>query len=290
MSIRHSRLSARPLRPLATQNVLAFVEGIQIYSLAALGISRQSRFVRSFMAKKQGIVYPIRQITGLVKNFAACKPVSSAIRDVFSVSSSPASGHERHKPSGCMSMSVRRLRSKLPVLQSRLSFTVYRDPLPNTTETVLPNLISPSAFPTSPFTPANQVLHTPFSPHKCTPVKRHHRNWQLSPFPSSRFSSPRTDENRPPVHTPATSDSPICSLTRRLSLVSPPRSIYVPRRLSYSHACTSPLTPQPSHVQDLASPVMIRSAFKSGWSPSPTSPPRYQLDEFHFSPFAFTAF
>jgi len=182
-------------------------------------------------------------------------------------------------PSPCVSLSARRSAS----LHSRLSFTAYRDlPPVLSIKTPLPNLISPSKFP-SPFTPANQVLHTPFhppEPHKVTPSKRHRsRNWQWSPV----LASPGIDENCPPAHTPDTPDSPICDLTRRFSLIAPPSSSqHVPRRLSYSQVCTSPWTPESRHSQALASPAMIHSSL---WPSSPVPSPRYQLDDLQFSPF-----
>ncbi|KAJ7109180.1 hypothetical protein C8R44DRAFT_801837 [Mycena epipterygia] len=235
---------------------------------------RQSCFVRSFMFKKEGILYPRRQITAHVHALRTHKPAKS-----------PRSFYPSPSAACATSISARRLGHSMPSVYGRLSSSAYPDPPVLHLKTPLPNLITPSRFP-SPFTPVNQVLHTPFhapEPHKGTPSKRH-RNRQWSPALVPRLTSPGFDENTPPTHTPPTPDSPICNLTRRrLSLMAPQISfMHVPRRLSYSQACTSPWTPESSHTQVLASPVLIRSTL---WTPSsPVASPRY-LDDFHFSPF-----
>lgn len=180
-------------------------------------------------------------------------------------------------PSPSVSIAARHSVS-LQSLQSPLS---HREPLPVLSiKTPLPNLIPPSKF-SSPFTPVNQVLHTPFHPpehHIGTPSKRHrNRNWQWSP------SHPGIDENASPVHYPDTPDSPVCDLTKRFSLFAlPPSSQHVSRRLSYSQVRVSPCTPETRHGQALASPVLIRSSL---WPSSPVTSPRYQLDDLQFSPF-----
>jgi hypothetical protein len=174
----------------------------------------------------------------------------------------------------------------MPSLQTR------NDPTPVlSVKTPLPNLIPPSKF-SSPFTPANQVLRTPFhppEPRKGTPSKRHRNgNWQWSPVLVTRLTSPTLDENSP-AHTPATPESPISNLIKRLSVnPPPPSSMHVPRRLSYSQACPSPWTPDSSHTQALASPVLIRSTLLT--SSSPVTSPCYQLDDFQFSPFRVASF
>ncbi|KAJ7694165.1 hypothetical protein B0H17DRAFT_1058028 [Mycena rosella] len=224
---------------------------------------RQSRFVRSFMFKKEGSLHSKRQITAHIRALRTHK---------LAVLSAPAAAPRT------TSISARRLGRDMPSLHTFSASS--ESSLVLSIKTPLPA----SKFST-PFTPANQVLHPPFQPpepHKGTPSKRH-RNWQWSPVLVPRHTSPGFDENTSPAHTPATPDSPICNLTRRLSLLSPPVGIHVPRRLSYSQACASPYTPDSSFGQALASPVLIRSTL---WTPSPpVASPRYQLDDFQFSPF-----
>ncbi|KAJ7063120.1 hypothetical protein C8F01DRAFT_1131632 [Mycena amicta] len=145
------------------------------------------------------------------------------------------------------------------------------DPLPVLSlKAPLPNLISPSNFP-SPLTPLQQVLRTPFVPPKATPRPRI-----------------TADENRSPAFT--SPESPISHLTRRFSRValpSPPK--HISRRLSYSQTPTSMWSPEHQQVVTLASPVLIRSS-SSLWgrvAKEIAPPPRFELDQLHFSPFQF---
>ncbi|KAJ7489903.1 hypothetical protein B0H11DRAFT_2010893, partial [Mycena galericulata] len=253
-----------------------FLYALTLHRLAG-PVLRQSRFVRAFMIRKEGITHPRRQMTAHIRAVRSHKPARRNTR----------------LPSPCApSISARRLGYDMPSL-----FTASRDSPPVLpVKTPLCALISPSKFP-SPFTPANQVLHTPFEPpelHKATPSKRHrNRNWQWSPVLVRRLRSPEVDENSSPARTPTSPNSPVCNLTRRLSLVSPKlsppaSSVHVPRRLSYSQVCASPWTPELRHSQTLASPVLIRSTLWT--SVSPVASPCHQLDEFQFPPFHVTSF
>ncbi|KAJ6546484.1 hypothetical protein DFH09DRAFT_1321036 [Mycena vulgaris] len=257
MPISHPRRVSPVQRPISLPSQPLFIHALSLHRPRDLTL-RQPRFVRSFMFKKE---VPVLSPT-------PCSPAAT----------------------GATSISARRLGRDMPSLHSRPTFSVYRDAPPPvlSIRTPLPNLITPSKF-SSPFTPANQILHTPFQPpepHKGTPSKRHrNHDWQWSPVLVPRLTSPGIDENSPPT----TPDSPIYNLNRRLSLIRPPASsMHVPRRLSYSQACASPWTPDSSHGQALASPVLIRSAL---WTPtSPVASPRYQLDDLHFSPFHVASF
>ncbi|KAJ7134963.1 hypothetical protein C8R43DRAFT_1239225 [Mycena crocata] len=280
MPICHLHRACAVQRPISPQSQPIFLQALSLRRPRST--LRQSRFVRSFMIKKEGILHSRKQVTAHVRALRTHKPVrpaqltGSCVSDV----SSPV----------FPSISERRLGHNV---QTRLSFTVYREFPPLAAKTPLPNLITPSKFP-SPFTPVNQVLYTPFhppEPHKATPSKRHRNpNWQWSPVARLRSPGAGFDENSPPMRTPATPDSPVCNLARRLSLIAPPTSSkHVPRRLSYSHhSCVSPWTPDSRHGQALASPVLIRPTL---WTPaSPVASPRYQLDDLHFSPFHVPSF
>ncbi|KAJ7343675.1 hypothetical protein DFH08DRAFT_873363 [Mycena albidolilacea] len=274
MPISHPRRVFRVVQPLSP----LFLHALSLHRPANQSPRHaltQSRFIRTFVSKKEGVVHSRRQITAhlhALRNQKATKSTYASSGPVTSV-----------VPTPCASPSTRRSASH----QSRTSvalqnrFSVYRDSLPVLSiKTPLPNLISPSNF-SSPFTPANQVLHTPFHPPeplKCTPSKRHrNRNCQWSPLVSLGI-----DENCPLAYTLDTPESPICDLTRRFSLLAPPSSKRVPRRLSYSQSCMSPWTPESRHSQALASPAMIRSSL---WPSSPVTSPRYELDDLQFSPF-----
>ncbi|KAJ6623434.1 hypothetical protein B0H10DRAFT_2009700 [Mycena sp. CBHHK59/15] len=257
----------------SSPNLVIFIHALSLHRPArySRGSLRQSRFVRSFVCKKEGVLHSRRQIMSLLQDLNA-RVQFTDIQD-FSTSQSTnlpsktAVDEQRVAPR-CTSISVRRSQSNIPSPQSHLSFTAHREPLSALAiNTPLPNLIPSSAF-SSPFTPADQVLHTPShppEPHKGTPSRRHyHQNWQWSAVHLSRFTSPGLEENSSPARTPDTPDSPVCNLTRRLSLVAPPtRSIYGPRRLSYSQT-------------SLASPVLIRSSL---WAPSSPASPHCQLDD-----------
>ncbi|KAJ6547369.1 hypothetical protein B0H19DRAFT_1165254 [Mycena capillaripes] len=246
-------------------------------------VLRQSQSIRSFMSKKEGDLLPRKQIVAAyvhtLRNFKGILDLTGRMyphplqaKPMCSPGVPPS-----YPPSPSVSIAARRLAS----LQSPLSFDAYREPLPVLSiKTPLPNLISPSKF-SSPFTPVNQVLHTPFhppEPHRATPSKRRrNRNWQWSP------PHPGIDENSSPARYPDTPDSPVCDLTKRFSLIAlPASSQHVPRRLSYSRVCASPCTPESRHGQALASPVLIRSSL---WPSSPVMSPCYQLDDLQFSPF-----
>ncbi|KAJ7752050.1 hypothetical protein B0H16DRAFT_1547232 [Mycena metata] len=265
MRMSHPR---RVSQPLSLESRSLFIIALSIHRPRQNRVRQQSRFIRSYMAKKETIIRPRRQIDHALRNHKAASRLPA---------SDPPSPAARRSAS----------------LHKRLSFTTYRDsPLVLSIKTPLPGLVPPSKF-SSPFTPANQVPHTPFHPpelYKGTPSKRdRNRHWQWSPVLGPRLRSRGVDENVSPVHTPDTADdSPICDLTRRFSLIAPP-SKHVPRRLSYSHrdASVSPFTPEQRHGQALASPVFIRSSL---WSPSPATSPRYQLDELNFSPFHIASF
>ncbi|KAJ7470562.1 hypothetical protein FB451DRAFT_1254118 [Mycena latifolia] len=135
------------------------------------------------MLKKEGVLHSRTQITSHIRSLQIHKFVSLP----------------RSAPTRGTSISARRLGHDMPSLQNHLSFNAYRDPPPVLcVKTPHPNLIPPSKFST-PFTPVNQVLHTPFQPpepHKGTPSKRHrNRNWQWSPVLVPRLTSPGFDEN-----------------------------------------------------------------------------------------------
>ncbi|KAJ7172677.1 hypothetical protein C8R46DRAFT_1086871 [Mycena filopes] len=274
MPMSHPRRVPRPLSP---HSGSLFLHALSIHRPRHNRVREQSRFIRVYMAKKQHSLHPRRQINAQIH----------ALRYSKAASLSPASNSPSPAVSAtsCVpSISARRSAS----IDNRPSSTTHRDsPLILSIKSPLPNL---SKF-SSPFTPANRVLDTPFHPpasHKGTPSKRdRNRHWQWSPALCPRLRSPRVDENTSPMRTPA-DDSPICNLTRRFSLIAPPSSPkHVPRRLSYSHACASPYTPETRPGQALASPVLIRSSL---WAPSPVTSPRYQLDELHFSPFHVASF
>ncbi|KAJ7046578.1 hypothetical protein C8F04DRAFT_1060980 [Mycena alexandri] len=274
MPMSHPRRVSQPLSP---DSRSLFIIALSIYRPRQNRV-QQSRFIRSYMARKETILHPRRQIDAHIH----------ALRNHKAASCLPASDPPSPAASCVPSISARRSAS----LQNQPSFTTYRDSLPVLSiKTPLPSLVPPSKF-SSPFTPANQVLHTPFHPpelYKGTPSKRdRNRYWQWSPVLGPQLRG--VDENASPVHTPdTTDDSSICDLTRRFSLIAPPSCKHVPRRLSYSHRdpSASPFTPERRHGQALASPVLIRSSL---WSPSPITSPRYQLDELHFSPFHVTSF
>lgn len=234
---------------------------------------RHLRFVHTYM-KKQGLVHSKTHISAHIRALQ----IDKCMARLFISNHTSAAFHSRPVLAPTVSISARRLGRDIPSLQNNFSSSVYRFVLPVlSVKTPLPNLIPASKFP-SPFTPINQVLHTPLQPpepHKLTPPKqRSTRNWQWSPMLVPRLtSSPGLDDTPSP-------DSPICDLIRRLSHFPPPSG----RRLSYSQACASPWTPNSPHGQQaLASPVLIRSTL---WTPtSPAASPRYQLDDLQFSPF-----
>ncbi|KAF8212440.1 hypothetical protein K438DRAFT_1806515 [Mycena galopus ATCC 62051] len=269
MHISHPRhVVAQPI-PLHYQSIL--IHALSLYRpRLSSGRQRQSRFVRAFMSNKEDVDVQKRQITAYLHIFTSREHKAQRAASSYTPTSLSAS------PSPRVSPSTRRSAS----LQSQDSPTASRNsPLVLSIKTPLPKLISPSKF--SLLTPANQVLHNPFHPpelQKLTPSQRHrNRNWQWSPA-----VSPGIDEDCAPVNTPETPDSPIRELTRRFSLIAPPSSKRVPRRLSYSQAYASPWTPESRHSQALASPAMIRSSF---WPSSPVPSPRYHLDDLQFSPF-----
>ncbi|KAJ7738476.1 hypothetical protein DFH07DRAFT_840906 [Mycena maculata] len=283
MPISHPRRV--PVQRLPLQSQSTFLEALSLHRPADATL-RQCRFVQSFILRKESISHQRRQIMAHVTSVRTHKPARST--------RPPGAASPNASP--CASISARRLGCNMPSLRTPISFTAHRDSPPVLPlETPLPNLIPPSKF-SSPFTPANQVLHTPFhppEPHKVTPSKRHrNRNWQWSPVLFSHVTtSPQVEENMSPApaHTPTSPYSPLRNLTRRLSLVAPPTSsVHVPRRLSYSQACASPWTPESRHSHALASPVLIRSTL---WTPaSPVASRRYQLGDLQFSPFHVSSF
>ncbi|KAJ6455780.1 hypothetical protein C8R45DRAFT_1035635 [Mycena sanguinolenta] len=265
MPIRHApcRVFRVAQPPLHSQSL--FIHALTLHR-PVKSTRRQSRFIRTWMSKKESIVTK-RQITAHLHTLRKLKahdvPKPQGPAPLSAVSSSP-----------CAQRSS---------LANQAPFAVHRDS-PPVLLLKMPRsaLISPSKF-SSPLTPANQVLRAPFhppEPPKRTPSKHCDRTWQWSPV----VVSPGVDENCAPLDTPDTPESPISYLTRRLSRIAPlSSSPHVPRRLSYSHVCTSgPWTPEPRHSQALASPAMIRSSL---WPSSPVASPRYQLDDLQFSPF-----
>ncbi|KAJ7632428.1 hypothetical protein FB45DRAFT_1026600 [Roridomyces roridus] len=265
MPIIHPRRLRVPQSMLSLDSQVVLVHALTLHRSRGPSL-RQSRFVESFMHRKEAKVPARRDITARIQS------LRKTARHLIPNSTRLASVSPRVTSS---SISERRSGRTMPALSSLQNF-----------------LITPSKF-SSPFTPANQVLHTPFEPPKATPTKRS-RNWQCSPaFQSRGPMSPTTevvDENTSP-------ESPICNLTKRLARIAPftatPAATHAPRRLSYSRGFgASPWTPDARRYtggQALASPVLIRSTL---WA-SPTSPgasPRHQLDELQFSPFFVSGF
>ncbi|KAK7015028.1 hypothetical protein R3P38DRAFT_2999039 [Favolaschia claudopus] len=257
MPIRHlNRVRVAQTIPLHSQQLV--LNALSLRRSASHSDKRtQSRIIRNFLVKKERLMHSRADIIAHLSTLRHHQDSNKSTRPSNLLPVVPSSP--------CVPLHTRRSAT----LQAQLSFAVLPDPL-----------IPPSQFP-SPFTPANQVLHTPLhppsEPHKGTPNKRRSsRIWQWSPI----LPSPSFNESCLPLGSPGT---PV-DITRRFSLLPPPSTKQVPRRLSYSKVYHgSPWMPDMSHNQALASPVMIRSSF---WpASSPVATPRYQLDDLQFSPF-----
>nr|GAT43950.1 predicted protein [Mycena chlorophos] len=202
-----------------------------------------TRFVRSHILKKERVLLPHRPLASTIDNLLANRVTRRTRTETRTPGRLPISFDQQHDPF----LAAPSLKAPLPAL------------------------ISPSSFP-SPFTPHNQLLHTPFVPPKATPRRIQYR-------------SPVADENSSPAF--AFPESPVARLSKRL--IAPP-SKNVSRRLSYPQSATSAWSPDHHPMGNLASPVFIRSAsslFASAARSPPLVSPRFELDQLHFSPFQF---
>ncbi|CAA7270147.1 unnamed protein product [Cyclocybe aegerita] len=221
--------------------------------------------------------------TKTLSKYAISSEYSPVPTNCFAIcSSSDISPAPRHL-SDCLSMSRRRLASNIPTLQSRLSFTSTSCDIKTNWPTEIPSfqMLFPIDACSTPITPLEQILHTPFHPpalQRPSPTARGN-----NPGPSVWTSVDHSADLSPLANIFSFKFS-LCPdreiLARRHSVVSPPEvpPLNPPRRLSYSHSSkrdTSPIVSRqfvtaipldgstPSRNLTLASPVAIRPSSAS---------------------------